>query len=38
LEHIVPISRGGFSDIENLAWACPGVTFANRTASIRLIR
>jgi hypothetical protein len=24
VEHIVPSSRGGKSDIENLAWACPG--------------
>jgi HNH endonuclease len=24
LEHIVPSSRGGASDPENLAWCCPG--------------
>ena len=24
LEHIVPISRGGVTELENLAWACPG--------------
>lgn len=24
IEHIVPRSLGGQSDIENLAWACPG--------------
>jgi hypothetical protein len=24
VEHIVPRSRGGASDLENLAWACPG--------------
>ncbi len=24
LEHIVPASRGGTTDLENLAWACPG--------------
>ncbi len=24
LEHVIPVSRGGTSDLENLAWACPG--------------
>ena len=24
IEHIVPESRGGVSDLSNLAWACPG--------------
>jgi hypothetical protein len=24
LEHVVPLSRGGATDLENLAWACPG--------------
>ena len=24
LEHIVPETRGGATDLENLAWACPG--------------
>lgn len=24
VEHIIPQSRGGSSDPENLAWACPG--------------
>jgi hypothetical protein len=24
LEHIIPCSRGGTSDLDNLAWACPG--------------
>lgn len=24
LEHVVPRSRGGAADLENLAWACPG--------------
>lgn len=24
VEHIIPRSRGGSSDLENLAWACPG--------------
>lgn len=24
LEHIVPTSRGGASDLRNLAWSCPG--------------
>ena len=24
LEHIVPIVRGGATDLANLAWACPG--------------
>lgn len=24
LEHVVPSSRGGATDLENLAWACPG--------------
>ena len=24
VEHIVPSSRGGSSDLDNLAWACPG--------------
>ena len=24
LEHIIPLARGGTSDLENLAWACPG--------------
>ena len=24
LEHVVPASRGGSTDLENLAWACPG--------------
>lgn len=24
LEHIHPTSRGGISDLDNLAWACPG--------------
>jgi len=24
VEHIIPRSRGGISEIENLAWACPG--------------
>jgi hypothetical protein len=24
VEHIVPRSRGGYSILENLAWACPG--------------
>lgn len=24
LEHIVPISRGGTTELTNLAWACPG--------------
>ena len=23
-EHITPRSRGGLSDLDNLAWACPG--------------
>jgi hypothetical protein len=23
VEHIVPLSRGGNSDLDNLAWACP---------------
>jgi hypothetical protein len=32
LEHVVPNSRGGSSDQENLAWACPGCNLrkANR--------
>lgn len=32
IEHIVPISRGGLSKLENLAWACPGCNLrkANR--------
>jgi hypothetical protein len=24
LEHILPIARGGATDVANLAWACPG--------------
>src|SRR4051812_30184036 len=24
IEHVVPTSRGGASDLNNLAWACPG--------------
>jgi hypothetical protein len=24
LEHVLPASRGGNSELENLAWACPG--------------
>jgi hypothetical protein len=24
LEHIIPSSRGGSTNLENLAWACPG--------------
>ncbi|HJT76937.1 MAG TPA: HNH endonuclease [Gemmataceae bacterium] len=24
LEHILPSSRGGSTDLDNLAWACPG--------------
>jgi HNH endonuclease len=24
LEHVVPSSRGGVTDLDNLAWACPG--------------
>lgn len=24
LEHIIPVSRGGISELQNLAWACPG--------------
>jgi hypothetical protein len=24
LEHVVPASRGGATELENLAWACPG--------------
>jgi hypothetical protein len=24
LEHVVPLSRGGATDLDNLAWACPG--------------
>jgi hypothetical protein len=24
LEHIIPLSRGGATKLENLAWACPG--------------
>lgn len=24
LEHVIPRSRGGTSDLDNLAWACPG--------------
>lgn len=24
LEHIVPIARGGATELQNLAWACPG--------------
>jgi len=24
VEHIIPGSRGGSSDLDNLAWACPG--------------
>jgi HNH endonuclease len=24
LEHVVPFSRGGTTELENLAWACPG--------------
>jgi hypothetical protein len=24
LEHFVPISRGGITELSNLAWACPG--------------
>jgi hypothetical protein len=24
LEHVVPLSRGGTTELENLAWACPG--------------
>jgi len=24
LEHVVPISRGGESELGNLAWSCPG--------------
>jgi hypothetical protein len=33
IEHIVPTSRGGTSDLNNLAWACPGCNLrkADRT-------
>lgn len=24
LEHVIPTSRGGESDLQNLAWSCPG--------------
>lgn len=24
LEHVVPSSRGGLTELDNLAWACPG--------------
>jgi hypothetical protein len=33
LEHIVPVSSGGPTTLENLAWACPG---CNLTKSNRL--
>jgi hypothetical protein len=23
LEHIIPVARGGLTELENLAWACP---------------
>ena len=36
LEHVVPISRGGATDLENLAWACPGCNLrkSNRVEGI----
>ena len=36
VEHIVPQSRGGNSDLENLAWCCPACNLhkANRIESI----
>jgi hypothetical protein len=35
VEHIVPRSRGGLSDLDNLAWACPGCNLhkADRVAA-----
>jgi hypothetical protein len=36
LEHIVPISRGGETKLDNLAWACPSCNLrkSNRTDAV----
>ncbi len=36
VEHIVPVSRGGNSDLDNLAWCCPSCNFSksNRTDAV----
>jgi hypothetical protein len=38
VEHIIPQSRGGQSQLDNLAWACPSCNLhkANRVASVDL--
>ena len=38
LEHIVPITRGGTTEPENLAWACPGCNLrkSDRVESVDL--
>ena len=36
VEHVVPRSRGGYSQLDNLAWACPSCNLhkANRIESV----
>ena len=36
IEHVIPLSRGGHSQLENLAWACPSCNLhkANRLDAI----
>jgi hypothetical protein len=36
IEHVIPLSRGGHSQLENLAWACPSCNLhkANRIDAI----
>jgi hypothetical protein len=36
LEHVIPLSRGGGGELDNLAWACPGCNLhkANRIEAI----
>lgn len=31
LEHVIPKSRGGATDLDNLAWACPGCNLRKST-------
>ena len=39
VEHVVPRSRGGHSQLDNLAWACPSCNLhkANRIESVDLV-
>ena len=36
VEHIIPVSCGGLTDLENLAWACPSCNLkkSNRTQAV----